>query len=185
MSTKLRLATLVVVAAIGAAAFSDAASANDARGSIACHPGSAWANDPPRIAAWPFLMQRTPGFAASFVSYNNGTYSLLEYTAQWLWFRVWANGVPGAWLAGTDSIGAGASPLNSFVEVQPGVWRQAAMFHWDGSGPEDYSFIRLASRGGMYDVWLEFVWGPIYAKSTGRLAYAGERKWVYKGRIGC
>ena len=184
------VALLVAVGAAGLAA--PRASANNALGSVACHKGSAWANDPPRVIGWPLLMQRTPGYDTRYSfggvgggSYNTGGWVLVEYTTQWLYLRVWANGVPGAWMAGTGEIGAGANPLNSWIEVQPGDWRQAAMFHWDGSGPEDYSFLRLRSSGGSYDVWLEFVWGPIYVKGTSQLAYAGERKWLYRGRMWC
>ena len=186
--------TVAVLVAVGAAGMlTPPASANHLQASVACHHGSAWANDPPRIIGWPWLMQRTPGYDTGYVyggdgaTYGYGTTSTYyaTYTEQWRYFRVWANGVAGVWMAGSSDIGAGASPLNSWIEVQPGTWRQSVMFHWAGSGPEDYSFVRLGSLGGTYDVWVEFWWGPIYRKETNQLAYAGYHQFVYKGRIPC
>ena len=179
------LAAIAATAFVAVGPFVAPASANNTTGTAVCHPGSSWANDPPRIIAWPFAMQRTAGYDTVYISHNDGTISLRQYTEQWLYFRVWANGVPGGWIAGNGELGAIANPLNTFVEVQPGVWSQAVMFHWAGGGPEDVSSLRLASRGGRYEIWLEFCWMPIYVKGTGQLAYAGYHTKRYAGVISC
>ena len=188
---KVRAALAILAAAAGLGLVASPASANTVIGSVACHPGSSWAADPPRIVGWPWHMQRTPGFEAGYVyggdgyGYGTTSYVYATYTEQWLYFRVWANNVAGVWMAGKPDIGAGASPLNSWIEVQPGDWRQSVMFHWAGAGPEDVSYVRLGSRGGTYDVWIEFWWGPIYRRETNQLAYAGHHQFVYKGRFVC
>jgi hypothetical protein len=181
---RIALVAVLAGAVIAGGPAAEAALANNTTARAMCHPGSTWANDPPRIIAWPWYMQRTPGYDATWISLSNSGYILKEYTEQWLYFRVWANGVPGAWIAGFE-LGAAANPLNTFVEVRPGVWSQAVMYPYAGDGPEDVSFLRLSSRGGTYQIWFEYCWMPIYVKGTNQLAYAGQHTKLYGGVITC
>jgi hypothetical protein len=172
--TRSILSRRTIAAALAAAAFAggvaaEPAGANNTTASATCLQATGW------VVAWPFHMQRTPGFESQWIASGGSIYPYREYTEQRLYFRVWVNGYAGAWITSTGEMGAGANPLGTWVEVQPGVWRQSVIYPAEGAGPEDVSFFRLPSswRARYHEIWFEFCWMPIYVMGTGQMAYAG------------